>query len=51
MFYKPIYTHVENCDYNKVLEYYNGWIIMVLSYNKNPKYEFNNIHALVLEGM
>ena len=31
--------------------HYNDWIIMELLDNKKPQVEFENIHALILEGI
>ena len=48
---QPKYAHVENDDHNKILDHYNGWIIMKFLDNKTPKVEFENICVLILSGM
>ena len=45
------YAHVENCYYNKVLEYYNNWTIIEFLHKNTPKVELNNKHSLIVEVM
>ena len=48
---QPTYAHVENCYYNKILEYYNDLIIIKLLDNKTPQVEFDNMDAFIISGM
>ena len=45
--YQPKYAHVKNIYYNKILEHYNDWIIMVFLDNKTLQVEFDNSRELV----
>ena len=48
---QPRYSPVQQCTYSSILGAYNDWVIMDFKNKATPEEEFDELHAIVLDGM